>query len=268
MKRAGHLFTQLFTSNAFVENGDCAKQVFVLMSGQKARDYTAVLQRVSDALPDNPSVETIITDFEKAAWKSCRRVFPNITMRGCVFHLVQAVYRKVQELGLQVAYANDDSTYILIRKLMALPFLPTDCIRRNLRRLKDDATPELRQLVDYFEDNWLASPVSTKDNWCVFKEAIRTNNDIEGWHNALNKHAHGKTNLPMYLLIQFLGEEAKLVSLQVRLVRAKKLRRVQRRKYLLLHSKIFSLWDDYENGDINSRSLLEAVAKLYGPRVE
>ena len=80
--------------------------------------------------------------------------------------------------------------------------------------------------------------------------------------------AHGKTNLPVYLLIQLLGEEAKLVSLQVRLVRARKLRRVQRRKYRLLQAKIFSSWDDYENDTINSRSLLEAVAKLYGPRIE
>ena len=34
--------------------------------------------------------------------------------------------------------------------------------------------------------------------------AIRTNNDIEGWHNALNRRASGQCGLSLYSLIELL----------------------------------------------------------------
>ena len=36
--------------------------------------------------------------------------------------LEQAVWRKVQELGLQSAYTNDNKTYKFVRQLLSLPF--------------------------------------------------------------------------------------------------------------------------------------------------
>jgi hypothetical protein len=43
--------------------------------------------------------------------------------------------------------------------------------------------------------------------------------------NALNRRAHGKQNLPFYLLINLLHKEASLASLQIRLVSEKKMKR-------------------------------------------
>ena len=64
-----------------------------------------------------------------------------------------------------------------------------------------------------------------------------TNNDTEGWHHALNRGAEGKTRLPLYLLIQLLHQEARLTSLQIRLVTEKKLKKVQRKTYRMIQSK-------------------------------
>ena len=55
--------------------------------------------------------------------------------------------------------------------------------------------------------------------------AVRTNNDIEGWHHALNRRAAGRWHMPFYLLIDLLHREAKLSALQIRLVSEKKLKR-------------------------------------------
>ena len=52
--------------------------------------------------------------------------------------------------------------------------------------------------------------------------AVHTNNDIEGWHHALNRRAAGRWHMPFYLLIDLLHREAKLSALQIRLVEAKK----------------------------------------------
>jgi len=44
-------------------------------------------------------------------------------------------------------------------------------------------------------------------SWSMFKETVRTNNDVEGWHTRLNtKSLHG--NLDMYQLAPLLHAEA------------------------------------------------------------
>ena len=100
--------------------------------------------------------------------------------------------------------------------------------------------------------------------WRVFLQTIRTNNDVEGWHNGLNQCVQGKTQLPLYVLIQFLQDESRPTSLQIRMER--KLCRIQRRTYRQIQSKIFSLWDQFENGDRTSKQLLRTCSELYGPR--
>ena len=47
---------------------------------------------------------------------------------------------------------------------------------------------------------------------------MRTNNDIEGWFNALNRRADGQSGLPVYLLIELLDKEARLTTIAFRLV--------------------------------------------------
>ena len=96
-------------------------------------------------------------------------------------------------------------------------------------------------------------------------KAIRTNNDIEGWHLGLNRRASGKSQLPLYLLITLLHREARLTSLQIRLVSERKLRRIQRKKYRDLQMRIFQLWDEFNAGSRSARKLLKACSYLNGP---
>ncbi|KAH3887727.1 hypothetical protein DPMN_011746 [Dreissena polymorpha] len=62
-------------------------------------DYVAVLTAIKEKL-NNPVVDNFVLDFKQAAWLAVRRVFPGVTIKGCVFHWTQAVWRKVQDLGL------------------------------------------------------------------------------------------------------------------------------------------------------------------------
>ena len=98
-----------------------------------------------------------------------------------------------------------------------------------------------------------------------YKWTNRTNNDIEGWHLGLNRRAAGKSQLPLYLLISLLHREARLTSLQIRLVSEKKLRRIQRKKFRDLQTKIFALWDKFSSGECSARKLLKACSYLNGP---
>ena len=70
-------------------------------------------------------------------------------------------------------------------------------------------------------------------------ESVCTKNDVEGWHLGLNRRAYGKSQIPLCLLINLLHKEAQLTSVQIRLVSEKKLKRIQRKKYRNLQSKLF-----------------------------
>lgn len=127
-----------------------------------------------------------------------------------------------------MAYTKDDSVHRYIRKLMALPFLPFHEIRPMFVRLCVQAqTQPLRDLVDYIKRQWIENSIFTPKDWSVYQQPIRTNNDIEGWHNALNRRAGGQSGLPLYSLIELLDREARLTAVTIRLVSENKLKRMQ-----------------------------------------
>lgn len=83
--------------------------------------------------------------------------------------------------------------------------------------------------MQYISDTWISSTVFPPKDWSVYGQAIRTNNDIERWHNGLNRHELGTNNLSFYLLIQLLKREAGLCAMQARLVSKRKLQYIQGR---------------------------------------
>ena len=123
----------------------------------------------------------------------------------------------------------------------------------------------LRNLTDYIQEQWIESTVFTPKDWSVFKQPIRTNNDIEGWHNALNRRAGGQCRLQFYLLIELLHREARLTSITIKLVSDKKLKRIQRRKYRQLQQKLFDAWEQYQTGNKSASQLLRCCSHLNGP---
>ena len=58
------------------------------------------------------------------------------------------------------------------------------------------------------------------------------------------------------------GVKAKLVAIQIRLVSNQKLTRIQRRAYRQLQSKMFGLWEKYENGERTAAQLLKSMSVL------
>ena len=130
-----------------------------------------------------------------------------------------------------MAYTEDEGTYGWIRKLLALPFLPYTDITTQFERLRLGAEGPRKELTQYIASQWIYNAIFPVKNWSVFMQPVRTNNDIEGWHNALNRRANGRCSLPFYVLIELPNREARLVEVQMRLVADHKLTRIQRKKY-------------------------------------
>lgn len=156
-------FTQLLSFHAFVKYDGYMKQVplaFYLMSRRTKKDYKEVFRAILSSLPETPSVTTVLTDFEAAVWQGLRSAIPRVAVKGCTFHWSQAVYRKVQQLGLQTAYSHEPSIFNLIRRILALSFLPAEKVLTQFERLRDTVQqPQLVELMDYVYDTWMSAPV-------------------------------------------------------------------------------------------------------------
>ena len=61
----------------------------------------------------------------------------------------------------------------------------------------------------------------------VFNKAVRTNNDVEGWHRRINSKA-GRSQLDLYRLLDLLSDEALLVKVELDLLRDSRVTRDQR----------------------------------------
>ena len=145
--------------------------LFVLMSGKKKSDYKGVLRVVKDLLP-TLSLQEIVLDYEMAMWKAVNSVFPTVPVRGCAFHWGQAVWRKVQDLGLQTSYMEREETYNFCKKLMALPYLPSASIQGLFAHLQGTATTDgLVQLCQYISSTWVCGDALwTPGQWSVFNQ--------------------------------------------------------------------------------------------------
>ena len=164
--------------------------MFVMMSGKRRRDYKKVLEAVLRALPDDPAVERLVTDFEAAMWRAAEHVLPEVAKQGCAFHWTQAVWRKAQEYGLAIAYREEPGTWDECRTLLTLRFLLQVEIPGVFARLNERATtPALGPLFTYTLYTWIESDLWPPSVWSQFGRAIRTNNDVEGWHRRLTERA-------------------------------------------------------------------------------
>ncbi|KAH3770982.1 hypothetical protein DPMN_172282 [Dreissena polymorpha] len=92
------------------------------------------------------------------------------TAIGCVFHWNQRVYRKVVNERLATAYGANGDKFLFLRKLMSLPYLPSEHI-----------IPAFEQMMVQAEERpWIRGSMWKPENWGVYRQTVGTNNDVEG----------------------------------------------------------------------------------------
>ena len=121
--------------------------------------------------------------------------------------------------SLQVSYTDDAGINRYLKKVLSLPYVRAEHIEELFFEFyrKADGCQSLLNLLDYIRSTWIYSDIWPPRSWCVFARSIRTNNDMEDWHHHINlKTRRGQPNF--YLLLKLLHDDAKLVTIQVRLL--------------------------------------------------
>ncbi|KAL3852110.1 hypothetical protein ACJMK2_015793 [Sinanodonta woodiana] len=96
---------------------------------------------------------------------------------------------------------------------------------------------------------------------------MSNSNDVEGWHNCLNRKAR-KSNLQFYIMLTLLYKEAQMIPCQAKMVSEGKLTRHQTKMIRTMHGKKFKMWGMYTNKEISIRpnNLLRLCGRIYGSR--
>lgn len=97
--------------------------------------------------------------------------------------------------------------------------------------------------------------------------SVRTNNDLEGWHNRLNSRMNCRGPVPFYLLLVEMYKEATSIPLQARLLSEGKIQRLHKKRATDMNAQLYEAWRKYNNGESTTSQLLRTCAELYGPVV-
>jgi hypothetical protein len=132
------------------------------MTKKSMKLYVALFQLLSDL---ELSPKSMSVDFEIAAIKASKYVWPEIKIEGCFFHFSTAVKKyvnsKCPELKRAILSENHPSQHLLIvNKFRALALVPLqffeislEIIENDLKKLDDQSI--FNNFLIYFESFWI-----------------------------------------------------------------------------------------------------------------
>ena len=265
-KVAPALFMQLFSLH-IIFRGFFLPLVYALLPSKSSETYYSffeILKRKMATLNLVFNPDTFMLDYESGILPTLRLHFPTSTIKGCNFHFSQAVWRRVQNLGLSNQY-EEPQVGRIIRSLMALPFVPRMFVRQqfnNIEGSNNTGIQAVAQLLEYFKTTWIDGQFGIQ-MWNVHKQDIRTNNKLEGWHNSLNRSAK-KAHPNIYELILTLKAEQSSTEQTIRSALHGVLPPPMRKKYREREDAIKQLEQELESGTRNLEEYLTGIRRYVG----
>jgi hypothetical protein len=216
-------FSQLYTFHGF-KNGHYIPLVFCLLPSKSKECYRNMFillqescQKYDLLLP----VQTIHFDFEEHMHSVVREMYPDVIIKSCRFHLGQAWWRKIQNLGLSKEYKNYGSEISKwLMHFFGLSYLePSDVENSFAEDLITDMPADQR--VEKFSDYVLSTYI---DDTSLFPPSIwaevpsdsrRTNNGPEAFHSHYNEQFYN-SHPSMFVFMDTLSKIQALTYVKLR----------------------------------------------------
>jgi hypothetical protein len=142
----------------------------------------------------------MMSDFELGSRNAIKEVYIGIKVRGCAFHFHQALWKKLQALGLVRAYKRNKAFRKTVKLLMGLCFLPPEYLLEVYNIVKDERVglrdyelPLYLRFLAYLKRYWLS--LVPAEELSTFKVESKTNNALEAHHKQMK--AKIKTHQPV-----------------------------------------------------------------------
>uniref|UniRef100_T1J8C3 RING-type domain-containing protein n=1 Tax=Strigamia maritima TaxID=126957 RepID=T1J8C3_STRMM len=261
-KVSPYLFMQFCTLHAFAFDY-AFPAIYVLMTHKTQAANECLLRYVLELQPNlNPTV--VMSDFETALQNAVSICFPQARVAGCFFHYSQAIWRRVQKLGLTDGYRDNPRITRTVKRCMALSLLPHTSIVAGLQtireytRLQGIDSGTVQSLLLYIECRWIR--IITPERFSVFDLIRRTNNDVESFHKTLLKRIGlSHPNIWEFMVKLIYIEDKTRLDLE-RADDAMRIRRAKKKVYILNNIHIINAQAKLNSGEIRIDKYLRTVA--------
>lgn len=253
------LFKQLYTIHVDIgstEERTCViPAIYALLPDKETATYKRLFRLLKKKLPNFRPTEFHI-DFEAAAINAIKDEFPGAQVNGCNFHFNQALWRKIQQLGLSVAYKNNTEIRDHLKMVAALAYVPREYVSEGWLSIMETSPDDklLTKFYDYFVDNW----IEKTELWICYGNRHRTTNAVEGWHNRFNKRI-GKAHPNIYELMKALQEEIHFYNAIYQRSEVHMHRPKRARKYRELDDRLNRIATDLTEGKMDIRGTLKKL---------
>ncbi|CAF3691775.1 unnamed protein product [Rotaria sp. Silwood1] len=133
--------------------------IFTLLGGQSEEiyfDLFAVIFRKMMEFQLFIKLRTITIDFELDVTNVFTKHYPTVTVRGCLFHYGQALFRKFVDIGLKTPYKYDENLRDWFRSFAAISLLPLHHMLWGIQYLVDIRPnyPGTQEFLDYYHSTF------------------------------------------------------------------------------------------------------------------
>ena len=154
-------FTQVFTLHGF-QNGHYIPLVFCLLIDKSIKSYELCFKKIVTECSKMNLVfkpTKFVIDFEQAIHRAVKSLWPETTVVGCRFHLSQAWWRKIQQLGLDKEYKNRSEIGKFLKYTFGLQYLDAeevgDCVAFDMSSIQPN-DPRVTEYMDYLIDTYVS----------------------------------------------------------------------------------------------------------------
>ncbi|XP_066590560.1 uncharacterized protein [Prorops nasuta] len=168
---------------------------WAIMSRKSKVLYKQTFELIKAKIAPRMVPATFMSDYEVALQSAIKETFPNCEIKGCYFHLVHSITKKLKKLGIktQIENLNEEEAAvakIFIRKFINLSFLPHGLIETAFLHLceeiegREEIFDILAPFILYYKRQWIIK--TSPKTFSVYQSIDRTNNGQERYHRYLN----------------------------------------------------------------------------------
>lgn len=263
-------FKQLVTLHGFI-NGHYIPLIFCLLSDKSPLSYERVFKFLVDKCAEMNlifSPKTVIVDLEKSIHNAVLNVWPETKIECCRFHLTQAWYRKIQELGLSVEYRDDTSEVgKWLHYIFGLVFIDPNEVGNvyvfTLAAIMPPQNKKLETFASYLVNTYIDEEASYPPTmWASASSSTsKTTNACESFHSHFNS-SFSSIHPSLFIFINALTDFQNEVYIKMQSYN--KQNKLSKNSHTKNKEKIIAQKiKDYTDKQIDTLSFLKSVCSYY-----